>query len=105
MKQLNFQEFKQLHNVFRSISTWTKEKHAKKDEFLKLINKYNPVIILCSHKNPNYLEIRHVWDFIVYKVPATKTGKMITFRGNHVVLMNIGGYGLSKIVSVIPVLV
>ena len=103
MKKLKFETYKKAYDLFREIPTWTKEKHARNKELIDLIEACDHVYITCSDKNPNYLEAKHAWDYFIYDVPETKTGKMIRFRGSKVLILHVGKFGLSKKLLVVSI--
>ncbi len=100
----DFDSFKNLHSELLSIKTWTKEKHNKKEEFLKFLRKYRGWVIY----RKNLLKFSDeksfcCWDYEVVTIPSKKTGFFFDLRSQSVLILcvNHWKYGVREL-YVIP---
>ena len=89
-KIINKREFLKKYKDLKSISSWTKEKHNKKERLLSYI-------LLHQHKNFNINLSKNTfgfswksWEYKLYSVPENKKGNLSDYRGLKVILLNKG---------------
>jgi hypothetical protein len=100
----DFERFKTLRSELLSLKTWTKEKHKKKEEFLKFLNRYRGWVIYRKDLFKFSDEKTFCcWDYEVVTIPSKKTGFFYNLRNQSVLILcvNHWKYGVREL-YVIP---
>lgn len=100
----DFERFKNLRSDLLSIKTWTKEKHKKKKELLKFLNRYRGWVIYRKNLSKFSDDMSFCcWDYEVVTIPTKKTGFFYELRNQSVLILcvNHWKYGIREL-YVIP---
>jgi hypothetical protein len=82
-KYLDIKEFVILYEEFIKITTWSKEKHKKKEILQKFLSKHHSINISIK-PNSKYNLCDKTNSFSIIKVPLNKLGKLYSYRGRTI---------------------
>lgn len=83
---VDIERFKKLHADFRSIPTWTKDKHKKHKSLWNYLKSKESVSITSGYSSniPKNFPFLSLHEYDVYEVPSQKTGNLMPYRGKSV---------------------
>ena len=89
-KIINKQEFIKMYKDLKSINSWTKEKHNKKEKLLSYILLYQHKKFNINKSGNTFGFSSKSWEYKLYNVPENKRGNLSDYRGLKVILLNKG---------------
>jgi len=109
LRDKDWNQFLELYNKFKSIPTWTSEKHTLRGELFEFLDKYSPFyvtrnwsftgyktdLILTTNriKNKENTSLFNPWEYEVLKLPMNIRGIIKELRGEIVLMICTGTVG------------